>query len=339
MNKLYHILIIAFGLPAFSFCQDPQYSQFYAAKTYLNPGFAGTGNIQSRAVMNYRNQWPSFPNAFVSYNFSLDHKFQEINSGVGILFTHDKAGEGGLRFNTVKFQYSYEFQVSKDIFVRPGVEIGFASGNIDISKLTFGDELLRDAPTIEHSRGNVSYVDPSGGVIAYNERSWLGVSGHHLNEANIALSSGDGNLPTKLSVHGGHRLKLPIKKKSTSEDGRGDKIYHELILAANYKLQGKWDQFDIGAYYETFPLLFGTWYRGLPGIKSNNSNIINQDALIFMVGYTPIKNLNFAYSYDLTISKLASNTGGSHEVSLIFNFKSYEKPPISSQKRVPCPKF
>ena len=51
-------VVMLMGLPVKLQAQDPQFSQFYAAPLYLNPGFAGT-TPYIRAGANFRSQWPS----------------------------------------------------------------------------------------------------------------------------------------------------------------------------------------------------------------------------------------------------------------------------------------
>ncbi len=67
MRKLLVYLLFAMKVD-FTKAQDPQFSQFYAAPMYLNPGFAGT-TVDNRIVFNHRIQWPSLPGAFVTSNF------------------------------------------------------------------------------------------------------------------------------------------------------------------------------------------------------------------------------------------------------------------------------
>lgn len=55
------------------------------------------------------------------------------------------------------------------------------------------------------------------------------------------------------------------------------------------------------------PFVAGLWYR-------------NSDAVIAVVGIQN-NNFKFGYSYDVTISKLAGNTAGSHEISLQIQFE------------------
>jgi hypothetical protein len=58
-------------------------------------------------------------------------------------------------------------------------------------------------------------------------------------------------------------------------------------------------------------LTFGAWYR--------NNLSVRPDAAIAMVGYTSPK-FQFGYSFDFSLSNLASYSYGSHELSLIFFF-------------------
>ena len=92
-------------------------------------------------------------------------------------------------------------------------------------------------------------------------------------------------------------------------------------------------QIDLGVYWFKTPLVFGVWYRGIPTF----GNYPKWDALILLVGYKTDQ-LHVGYSYDFTISKLLGATGGSHEVSVMFEFKTNKK-----RKRrihaIPCPEF
>jgi len=66
------IAMIYFGL--ISVYQESQFSQFYSSPLYLKPSFAGA-NRWNGISTNYRNQWPSIGNSFVTYAFSYDHLF------------------------------------------------------------------------------------------------------------------------------------------------------------------------------------------------------------------------------------------------------------------------
>jgi hypothetical protein len=109
------------------------------------------------------------------------------------------------------------------------------------------------------------------------------------------------------------------------------KIEESVTGAFYYRQQGSYHQADIGLYWFREPISFGVWYRGIPFSKTYKK----YDALAFMAGYK-LEQISFAYSYDFTISRLGIGSGGSHEISLIYEFK------VNTRKRwkpIPCPTF
>ncbi len=321
-----------------SSAQDMQYSQFYAAPLYENPGFTGS-TVEHRFVMNYRHQWPGIPGAFESYHASYEYNAAEINSGFGLVLNREEAGSFGLNTNLVGLAYAYRFQLKRKLFLQPGLKFGYAFRSLDYSKLVFNDQLETDNPITgdENAFANetVSYPDISTGLVLYGEKFWFGTALNHLNEPNQSLLQEGGNstLPMKLSVQAGYRFQLsgPVKKRLSAQD---------ITTAIHYKSQGLYDQFDIGAYYNHTPFIFGFWYRGIPGVKSYEPGYQNNDAFIVLLGYSmPERNLRIGYTYDVTVSRLASNTGGAHEISIIYEAASRRKKRRNKKFLVPCAKF
>lgn len=325
-------LLIAFSGRA----QDPHFTQFYAAPTYLNPAFAGTSE-QSRVAMNYRHQWPAISGAFVTHNVAYDQFFSGINSGIGISATHDRAGTGALTYTNIGVQYAYEVQLSRKISLRPAMHVSVSQRSLDYNRLTFGDQLLRDnaAGTIDQdligfSDQNVFYPDFGSGILLYSDRFWFGLSAMHINRPNESLIEKDSRMPIRYSAHGGYRFRV-------NEESYNSPVQH-IVTAFHYRAQADFDQLDIGVYYEYNPITFGVWYRGLPGIKKNDAGYAHHDALALMLG-VDIKNVYIGYSYDITISNLAVNTGGSHEISLITEFARKRKNNRKRHRVIPCAKF
>src|SRR5690242_16348712 len=52
--------------------QDPGFSQFFASPLTLNPALTGKFNGVVRVAGNYRNQWPTINNAFITSTISVD---------------------------------------------------------------------------------------------------------------------------------------------------------------------------------------------------------------------------------------------------------------------------
>lgn len=339
------VFLICFGSAAVA--QDPQFTQFYAASMYHNPAMTG-GSFRDRVVVNYRNQWPSLPKSFVTYAASYDHYSRRYQSGFGLQAYTDKAGAGELRSTGVSGMYSYHLGLSNTWAVRAGLQFGYGFRDLNYNKLTFGDQIdleqIRSGKglygyTIDDSqtkRHNVSYFDAGTGLLIYTKDFWFGVSGLHLNEPNQSLSEEVSKLPMRMNFNAGMKISLDNKERRAHNARQGvpEKSITPAIL---YKSQGKFDQLDMGLYIHYNPMVVGFWYRGLP-IKNYREGVYNHDAIALLVGYK-LADVSFGYSYDLTVSRLGSGTGGAHEISLTYEFDSKASNKKKKPKLIPCPKF
>lgn len=331
--------------------QDAQFSQYYAAPLYHNPAFAGAG-YAPRFVMNYRNQWPSLGANFVTSNVSFDHYFDKFNSGVGITLLNDSQGSGRLKNTELALQYAYQLRINEDNFVRLGVQGGFSSRGVDVNGLTFGEQFTNQG-FISGSTPNdplanpanftkVTVADFAAGAVYFNQKMWLGVSTHHLTQPEIspisaALGGASASLPMKYTITGG--LNIPLGNPR----GRAAGLSRDLVATPTFlvKKQGKFSQLDLGAYLTYSPLTLGLWYRGIP-IQKYNTERLNHDALVALVGFR-LDSFSIGYSYDLTISSLGVSTGGSHELSIAYQFAPPEGMRSTrgrrNKKELSCPKF
>jgi type IX secretion system PorP/SprF family membrane protein len=328
VKKIIYLLLLSFIIFTDSFGQDPTFSQFYANKLYLAPSFAGATE-EYRFALNYRNQWPAIPGVFHTYSISFERAMPNFNSGVGILATHDVAGQGNLSTTNIGLLYSYDFNINREWHVRPGVNFKFHYLGLDIYKLIFNSQITGSgtSPSVTPPPfENVADVDFATSVLVYNERIWGGLTLDHLLTPKISFYGEDGTIPVKFNMFGGVQL---LKKTRLRV-----KIQEVLSIAMNFQKQGKFYQSDLGMYYYKDPLVFGMWYRGIPFATSQAG-----DAIIGLLG---IKTNAFqiGYSYDFTISNLISSTSGAHEISLIYEFNNLS---LGAQRKriraIPCPEF
>lgn len=312
--------------------QDPQFSQWFAAPQYLNPALTGNTH-QDRVALNYRLQWPGVRPGYETYMAAYDHRFATAPVGMGGMVLRDKAGTTGLTSTTIGMSYSYEARINYKRAVRGGMRIGYTMRGVDPSGYLFADQVIRDnaAQTIETNLiERVNYLDLAGGLMYYSEQFWAGVSVNHLNKPNMSLMMlGDARLERRTSVNVGYRFAIDGRHISKSDT--------RMTIATHYKMQGKWDQLDLGAYIDKGQLTFGAWFRGLPFVKAYKPGYGNTDAVVAMVGYQTESQLRFVYSYDVTISKLTMRSAGAHEISLIYEWPKRAK--NRKHKVVPCPKF
>jgi type IX secretion system PorP/SprF family membrane protein len=314
--------------------QDAHFSMFYSNSLYLAPSFAGSTG-KNRISANYRNQWPEAQQGFITYSVSFDHHFEKLNSGFGVLFFNDVAGTGNLSTTNIGVVYSYDFNINHRVHIRPGLNLLYTQRGLDFNRLIWGDQMSAggNAPVTAEpgSFKRVGAIDFAASVLTYGEGFWAGATIDHLLQPNQSLYYNEfeqGNLakiPMKYSVFGGtkHIVNQTLLRPIPT-------VMH---LAFLYKQQGDFSQLDLGFYYYYNPLVLGLWYRGIPIINNNRKN----DAVILLVGLKT-DNFNIGYSYDVTVSRLITSTGGSHEFSISYTFSKPSKK-RRPKKMVPCPEF
>lgn len=328
MSRLRHLvffcLICLFSVS--SSAQDPIFSQFYAAHLQLNPAFTGN-TIGPYVSLIYRNQWPSLNKAYVTYAASVDKFVPYLNSGFGIMVQADDAGQGLLKTNKISGLYSYRVKVNDDFFLKLAAEGSVIQSTVNWDELVFFDQIDdingpispggTPYPSGETRPEDLTktYFDFSAGLLAYGKVFYGGVGLKHLNTPDEAFIGVNetlyGGLPLRLTIHGGAEIQLT----------RGNKRREASFISPNIMLikQGDFGQVNVGAYGNLGMIFAGAWYRHA---------FTNSDAAILLLG---VKKgvIKIGYSYDITLSPLASisgGTGGSHEVSLTLNFDKPRTP-------------
>jgi type IX secretion system PorP/SprF family membrane protein len=328
-----YLIILFIIITNIAYSQDPHFSQFYSNPLYLSSSFAGLTD-DNRLSLNYRNQWPEISHGYQTYSASFDKAIDRYNSGVGVFILQDVAGTGSLRNTNIGLFYSYDFKIKENFHIRPGLNFAYTQGSIYFDRLLWYDQIYPDInnPTSAEvfPMNRVNDIDFSTSVMAYNERFWLGTSIDHIlrpNQSFYFIDNEDfnpGKVPLKYTVYGG--------AKFSGKESLLKTIPINTQFAFIYREQGEFRQLDLGMYLNKNPLVLGFWYRGIPLYKE----FFNRDAFTVLVGVKN-KNYSFGYSYDFTISKLFGSTGGSHEISLCYTFKTNIK--IEKKKMVPCPEF
>jgi type IX secretion system PorP/SprF family membrane protein len=299
--------------------QDPQFTQFYANPLYLNPAFAGTARCP-RFCMNYRNEWPGLYKTYITTSASYDQHIDAISGGIGLLVMQDRAGNGTLVTTDASLMYSYHLNVTREFSINFGLQGTYHQKTLDWTKLTFGDMIDRRRGFVYNTSENpnnypnqtVRAADVSAGLLGYSKRYFFGVAVNHLTQPNESfIVSNASPLPMKITVHAGANIEL--------EKG-GETYISPNIL---YQYQGQFQQLNLGMYFVKKNIVAGLWYR-------------NQDAMIALIGYQT-QHFKFGYSYDVTISKLANISAGSHEISVQFQLAC--RPKHRKFRTVSCPSF
>lgn len=302
------------------FAQDPVFSQFFASPLQLNPALTGTSDAPT-IHLNYRNQWPQLSQAYVTYAASYSQLAPKLNSGFGVLLMSDVAGNGIYNSTQIGLSYAYNLQFQEDLYLRMGIESNFINKKLAWDKLIFLDQLNPETgafdangnlnPTFETAPNlNINYFDVGFGGLFYSKYFYGGVAMKHINsprEGFIRLNTQNDELPFRFTLHAGGQIPL----------GENNKYRTTTFISPNilFTKQRQFKQLNLGSYIQHQSFFGGIWFR---------HTFTNSDAVIMMAGYE-LKFLKLAYSYDLTVSNLGLNSGGAHEISLIFNFNTKNK--------------
>ena len=322
--------------------QDPGFSQFFASPLTLNPALTGKFNGVVRVAGNYRNQWPSINQAFITSTISVDApiltgKLPDNDTwGLGFMAMTDKTASGILNSNFFSFSTAYHKALDEDGYHQIGVGFQgtYANKSLDGTRLTFEDGLQLDgtwlrSPTeaINSQFVSVHYFDMNLGVLYNastngNNNYYFGASAYHLNHPKESFLGVDTiNVPTRLTLHGGGYFPVAGSPSTIYVSG----LFNNQAGAREVVLGGAW---AINANNdETDPVNF---YAGLWGRFTNTT-----DALIPYIGLD-YNSFSLGVTYDVNVSALqtASQSRGGIEISLI-----YIKKASDGRHGVPCPKF
>ncbi|MGB1217413.1 MAG: PorP/SprF family type IX secretion system membrane protein, partial [Saprospiraceae bacterium] len=273
------------------FAQDAVFSQFYSSPVQLNPAFVGT-TYSPKVALNYRNQWSSIFNAYVTYAASFDQFSEKLNSGFGFSAIVDQAGDGVYNTGGFSVIYSYRIPVGDKFFIKGGVQAGLRQVSVDWDRLTFLDQLDPiGGPilTTGESRPdllNRQMFDLSTGVLLYSDLFYGGFSAYHLNTPDQSLLGSNDQLtdglPMRFSIHGG--MQISLNKPNAYNKGGVKTFVSPNILYTN---QGGFSQVNMGAYLGLGQVYGGVWYRHASS---------NPDAAIFLIGYNK-SIFKIGYSY------------------------------------------
>ena len=328
MKKSLTILLLSVMVLTRAWGQDPQFSQFYSSLLYLSPAFAGSKG-GDRLVMNMRDQWLKLPGTYMTGAVSYDHYFPAFKSGVGVLLFQDMAGGGLLNTTNAGLMYSFMFEVTPIWQIRTGLQFYYTTRGLNFNKLTFNDQLSRDyikpssIEILENQR--IGHFDFTSSAMAFSEYFWFGVTVDHMMSYSPVLKNEMGYLPIRYSTFAGARYLIA---RNTLQ-----KLEESVSLSAHFMIQDKYKYLDMGAHYLKERLVFGLWFRGLPIFKNNP----NAGAISLLGGYK-FDMLSIGYSYDFSMSKLITKTGGAHEVSVSYSLFPDNKR-HRRMKMVPCPDF
>lgn len=274
-------------------------SQYLFNEMIVNPGAAGTKSY-SPINLNFRKQWVKFPDSPTSQYLSA-HTYLGKNIGIGGVLSNEVAGPS--RHTGLTINGAYQLRLSKNNFHRlsMGMGLSIAQHLIDPTKLT---TYLPEDPAVMRGFNNIAVPDANVGFFYYfKDKGFAGLSARNLVQMKRDL----------------YQFENPL--------------YNPLVR--NYYFIGGYT-FTIGRWFDLkttglFQMIeTGTWQAdgSLLGIFAKRywigGSYRHGDAVVFMGG-VQLGNFKVGYSYDYTLSDIASYSVGSHEIMLELQLNGRDK--------------
>ncbi len=272
--------------------QDPQFTQAFSSSIYTNPAFTGSAG-QGRLQAAHRIQWPNVSGGFYTTHVGADFAHDKLPLDIGVNFLRDRNRIGTIVTHGFGLSLARSFRIYKNLSLRLGLSGSFNNRSLDVSKLTFGDQIDSRYGFIDESQSvipfpDLRYANFNLGTILHSKVFLFSYAMNNANRPSLTFGFAPSRLPVRHELRGSLRI---FNRQSTFNS----KVYLNLA----YTQQQEFQSFIAGASVLLGHFKIGAAYR-------------NSDALIGLLGYAS-KRFAVSYSYDYTVSKLTNATGGSHE--------------------------
>lgn len=308
--KKYIIVFVILGciLSGEAFPQQiPMYGQYIFNNTVINPAQAGARDKNQAGILG-RYQWLGIDGAPVTYtgfaNFRLPN-----NMGLAVGIYQDNLGP--VRDFTIQTDLAYHARLTEKWYLSGGLRIFMSNMNINLTGL---ENIDPGDPYFSHDLSSGLHLNLGAGLLAFSEKSFLGVSMPQAQRRGILSTNQRLNtFSLHFMAYGGTTFDLTEEFVVTPST---------LFKTSDHAPS----QLDINAifgYNEIFD--FG------PMIRSNLAEGW-LDAVGFLAGFYITENWYFGYMYEYPVNNLNIITKQSHEVSLRYLWGSKKKIRIRSPR-------
>lgn len=226
MRKIFLFIAVLF-VHAYSYAQDPHFSQFFASPLTINP--ANTGNFSGslRAALNSRTQLPEFNNPYATKTLSLDAPIfkkyirEDDKLSIGLLILSDQSGNKLLNDNNIAASVSYSKSLDENAnhSIALGFQVNYSMYRFDPLKANFEDQLTAGGFTgisAEMILGNnftKITTDINAGILYTGSTSddnifYVGASYYHFAKPTVGFITPTYFTNSRVNVHGGAYFSL-----------------------------------------------------------------------------------------------------------------------------------
>jgi type IX secretion system PorP/SprF family membrane protein len=296
--------------------QDPLFSKYKFNTLVFNPAYAGSHEHLSLNTM-YRHQWLGFDGAPRSYSLIGHTPLRRDHVALGASLLADKTGANSrIDFNTV---YAYRIPVGDDMKLSLGLQAGLTNWHSDWFEVTVeqgSDEVFQNNQTL--------WLPNFGaGAYLYGDRFFAGFSCPRLVEHDLRRSDLD-----NLDVIGREYRHFYLAAGGAIPIGEGNLVFRPSGMLRNVgflsglrrneqlRKIGSPNSLDLDAAFILNKMIWGgLGFRTAVELRASSA-----DAFDVWFAWQLQNGLRFGASYDIMVSSLRSNTNGSFELMLGYEF-------------------
>ncbi|MBO9566106.1 MAG: PorP/SprF family type IX secretion system membrane protein [Niastella sp.] len=356
MYKNILVVVVIVGLCSLrAGAQDPIFSQAFLSPIYLNPAATGAGEHDLRFSAIHRRQWWTIPASFNYTAVSVDKYVPSLKGGFGVLATHGT--EGYLKNTGVYGSYSYTI-CSRTLsvadnggnpkwFLAMGLQFGVMQRRIDLSKLTFADQLdidgvipgSRTGADVAVNNGKWRPDFAAGAFFNYNltedSRILLGFSGHHINRPDESLVSTSDTARSQLPVRWGGNIMYTYTNPDRTWSYSAAGLFYRQAQNNSLQIGGEVTQ-------NSYDISLGLWYRS--SINFRDMDAFTVTLSINLSGRENTRHkVRAGIAHDAPLGRNRySYTTGSSELGVVWDMDTYPqdsdnpcKPRITSKYACP----
>ncbi len=285
--------------------QEPLYTQYMFNTVSVNPAYAGTRNAMNILLLS-RIQWAGLDGAPRTYNLTMHTPLNNYKMGLGFSIVKDTYGP--VENTYFNFNYAYRINVSENTILSMGIK-----GGVYNYYVALNDVFVQNGSDASFSGNYDKKLQPNAGMglYLYSNKWYAGFSIPKLIQTDLS-----GNQVTASNV--------------------SDLRRHYFVMAGYV--------FDVNNDLKFKPSFINKVVEGAPPSTDITGQFLYKnaywlgvtyrigDALALIANVQLNKQLMIGYSYDFSVSKLATYNNGSHEIVISYDLDGFLKNKVISPR-------
>lgn len=273
--------------------QDPLFTTYMWNMMTVNPGYAGSADVMN-ATLTCRKQWVGYEGAPSTNSLIVHSPLRNRKLGLGVAIIDDRIGPS--RTSGFYGDFAYRVRLNKTSRLAFGLKAGFTSMRMNMTSVSGTNAA---DPVFQSNISGGLHPNFGFGMYYWNKMSYLGISVPKL--LDDQLLSGNENGSVTLYSQRRHYFLVGGYVWSIA---RSLKFRPSFLVRA---VEGAPLSADVSANFLIMEKLWtGAAYRSSKEVSAILSYQLNDQ-------------LRAGYAYDMTLSELKGQQGGSHEVMLSYD--------------------